>query len=265
MQGRVDEAKAELRKAFDLAAGVGGDRARMVKPRMASVHQELCYLHRLTGDLDEAMKEIDETLQAVGPSESLPPVSLFAQKAIILLDMGRMDEFAKLADEIKWHIDRGQKPKLMKVYHYLLGRRELKTGDPRKAVDHLWRAVDMLSVPGYMLNGADPEYFYYLAEAMRLSRTGSPSQMYEKVTLPTVDHLHHGDLYAMSIYRLAKSRDRGAEGTLLVQTSRAGLARAAEDYRRFLALWGDADTRFAPLVEDARARLAAIDRQRASH
>jgi len=65
----------------------------------------------------------------------------------------------------------------------------------------------------------------------------------------------------MSIYRLAKSFDSGADGTLLVQTSRAGLARAAEYYRQFLALWGDADPMFAPLVEDARARLTAIEKQ----
>ncbi len=40
---------------------------------------------------------------------------------------------------------------------------------------------------------------------------------------------------------------------------KTGTAKAIEKYREFLALWGGADPIFAPLIENARARLAALE------
>ena len=41
--------------------------------------------------------------------------------------------------------------------------------------------------------------------------------------------------------------------------ARGDHAKAAEHYRRFLALWKDCDPLFHPVVDEARRRLAAIE------
>jgi len=261
MQGRIEAAKKPLQRGLEIAQSVSGDRARRIQPKVAGIHKELSYLLELEGDLNGALKEIDE---AIGLSPGQPQIAHLAQKAVILLEMDRLEGFAKLAEEIKGDVERSQRPRQMRAYHYLLGRQALKKGDPRKAIDHLWRAVDLVSVPGSFIDGADPEYFYYLAEAMRVGGPGVPDLMYEKVTRPSVNRTYKGDLYAMSLYRLAKSQDGWAGRSLTARSIKTELAKAAEYYRQFLALWGGADAMFAPVVEDARARLAAIEKQLAS-
>jgi len=264
MQGKVEEAKAVLRKGLEIAAGAGGERSRTLRPMKGGIHLELSYLHRLTGDLSEALNEIDAA-EALGTAGVPLPVRLLADKAIVLLEMGRMEDFTKVAEEIKGQIEQGRKPKMMRIYYYLLGRREMAKGEPRQAAEYFWQAIDLLTVPGPNPDGAEPEYFYFLAEARRrIPSLGNPFLMYEMVLLPTIDHLHNGDLYAMSLCRLAQAYENRAQGSTLIRSSRADLEQAAEHYRKFLALWGEADPLFASQVEDARTRLAAIEKQLAS-
>jgi tetratricopeptide (TPR) repeat protein len=262
MQGRVEEAKSHLRRGLEIAEKVDSKKIPMIFSRKESLHQELSYLHRLTGQYGEALKEMDEALRYYKEfAGDIPAVSLLHQKALILLDLDRMEDFTRLTNEIKGLIEREEKPKLMRVYYHLLGSLELKKNNPKKAVDRFWKVIDLLSVPGTHLDGADPEYFYSLAEAYARTGSGPAVSMYEKVTLPTVNRLHNGDLYAMSIYKMAKHFDEDAGATLFRGGSNSSMAKAAENYRRFLALWGGADPMFAPLVEDARKRLAIIEKQ----
>ncbi len=260
MQGRLEEAKGYLRRGLEIAGGVDSAKMRSIFQRKTVLHQELSYLHQLTGELEEALEEIDEAVRCYGQFDrGTPPIIYLHQKALVLLDMGRMEDFARLTEEIRQLIEQRQKPKLMKIYYHLLGSRELKGDNPNKAAEYLWKAVDQLSVPGAVLDGADPRYFYSLAEALRGSDSRATFGMYEKVTLPTVNRLHNGDLYAVSFYRMAKSYDEGPGADLFRSAADSKAARAAEYYRRFLALWGGADPAFSPLVEDARKRLAALE------
>lgn len=260
MQGRVEVAKDLLRRGLEIAEKVDSLKVPLIFSSKESLHRELSYLHRLARQPGEALKEIDAALRShKGFAGDLPSVSLLHQKALVLLDLDRMEDFTRLTDEIKGLIKREEKPKLMRVYYHLLGSREFKKNNPQKAVDYFWKAIDLLSVPGSNLDGADPEYFFSLAEAY--ARTGSSPavSMYEQVTLPTVARLHYGDLYAISLYRMAKSLDEDAGATFFRERSNISRAKAAENYRQFLALWGGADPMFAPLVEDARKRLAALE------
>jgi tetratricopeptide (TPR) repeat protein len=260
MQGRVEEAKDLLRRGLEIAEKVDSKRVPMIFSRKESLHQELSYLHRLAGRPDEALKEIDEALRSYKElDDNIPPVSLLHQKALVLLDLDRMEDFTRLTEEIKGLIEREEKPKLMRIYYHLLGSRELKKNNPKKAVDHFWKAIDLLSVPGSDLDGADPEYYFSLAEAYARAGSGPAISMYEQVTLPAVARVHYGDMYAISLYRMAKSLDEDAGATIFREMSNISRARAAENYRQFLALWGGADPMFAPLVEDARKRLAVLE------
>ncbi len=260
MQGRVEEAKGHLRRGLEIADKVDSNKVRSIFQRKTALHQELSYLHQIAGQPEEALKEIDEAIQCYGQFDrETPPLIYLHQKALVLLQMDRMEDFARLTDEIKQLIERREKPKLMRIYYHLLGSRELKGNDPKKAAEYFWRAVDLLSIPGAILDGADPRYFYSLAEAYARTGSGPAVSMYEKVTLPTVNRLHNGDLYAMSFYRMAKFNDEGPGANLFRSAADSKAARAADNYRRFLALWGGADPIFAPLVEDARKRLAALE------
>ena len=66
-------------------------------------------------------------------------------------------------------------------------------------------------------------------------------------------------MYAMSFYRMAKSFDEHTGDISFSRRSNQMKAKAAENYRRFLVLWGGADPMFAPLVEDARKRLSVLE------
>jgi len=260
MQGRVEEAKGHLRRGLEIADKVDSNKVRSIFQRKTALHQELSYLHQIAGQLEEALKEIDEAIRSYGQFDrETPPLIYLHQKALVLLDMDRMEDFARLTDEIRQLIEGRRKPKLMRFYYHLLGSRELKRNDPKKAAEHFWKAVDLLSIPGAILDGADPRYFYSLAEAYARTGSGSAVSMYEKVTLPTVNRLHNGDLYAMSIYRMAKYFDDDAGATMFRAAADSSISKAADYYRRFLTLWGGADPMFAPLVEDARKRLAALE------
>jgi tetratricopeptide (TPR) repeat protein len=268
MQGRVEEAKGAYRRGLEIVGKFDGDKALEIFSyhEITALHQELSRLLQLTGRFDEALKEIEEALEIyVKATKEDPPLSFLHQKGLILLDMDRMEEFERVTDTVRELAGRWQKPKLMRVYYHLLGHRELKNNDPRKAMEHFWRAVDLVSVPGGGEYGPDPEYFYSLAEAC--SRLDDPAArlrsfpMYEKVTLPTVNRIHKGDLYAMSFYHMAKCLEDRTGARASLESFKSAKAGAIENYRQFLALWGGADPIFAPLVEDARNRLAALEKQ----
>jgi len=65
----------------------------------------------------------------------------------------------------------------------------------------------------------------------------------------TTGRLGYGDIYAKSFYMLGKIYEQKGERTL-----------AAENYRKFLDLWKDADPGI-PEVDDARKRLAGLKGQ----
>ena len=263
LQGRIEEAKEALRQGLEIEDWTEANAYRRI-PLQIAMRYELARLDRITGDLDEALKETDAALQARTPSPQFisPPFEGMALKALLLLEMDRADEFEKQVREIHEAVARQSNPKLMRICYYLLGLSELKKNNVRKSIDHLWDAIDLLSNPGYDLKGADPAYFYALAEAHMRLGSGDIMRalsMYEKVIQPSVNHLHSGDLYAQSFYRIARIQDRLASGTgLTADEIRSAKSKAVENYRRFLELWKDADPIFGAELEDARQRLAAL-------
>lgn len=270
-QGEVDEAKTQLHRGLEIADKIKGDSGRAF-PMRSTLHGELAYLYRLAGQFPEALNEVGEALLNYEKSSvrSFPALELFHLKALLLLDQNKMEDFDKQADEIRRQVERTQNPARMRVYYHLLGHRELKMNNLRRAVDHLWEALDLVSVPGSMLNGGDPEYFFSLAEAYtRLepssSESGRALSMLEKIIMPTVDRIHNGDLYAKSHLMIAKIYDglfryynRSSGGATAGQL-KASKARAIDHYRKFLDLWRNADAIFAADVGEARTRLSALE------
>ncbi len=266
LQGKVKEASTLLKRAAVFAASGGGDDGSP-RPQMTFLHCELAYLHRISGDFAEAMKEVEKAEAALQPknSTSWNPrwfLEIVKEKAIILLEMNKIDEFHRLVLEVRKTIAAQPFPKLMRVYYYLLGQGEMKKNNPEKAAEYFWKAVDLVSVPGLELEGADPCYFYSMAQAYERVPRRNPIlalSMYEKVILPTTNRLHSGDLYARSMYRIAKIYEgRALDSDMSVQEIQTSKSKAIEYYRKFLELWKDADPIFEGEIKDAKQRLAAL-------
>jgi tetratricopeptide (TPR) repeat protein len=264
-QGKIEAAKDELRQGLEIAEKIEGQ-DRKARATKNGLKHDLAYLYRLSGEFAKALKEAEEVLRPPEkPSPDYrPSLEALHQKALILLDMNRMDEFGKLVGEIKDWIGKRYYPKMMRVYYHLLGCAELKNKNTKKAIGHFSKALDLLSVPGPDLyRRADPQYFYSLAEAYVRSDTTLSTralQMYEKVTLPTASRLLTSDLYARSFMKMAEYYDSAAFdiGTK-VDEMMTDKKKAIENYRKFLALWKDADPIFVAEVNDAKNRLAALE------
>jgi hypothetical protein len=122
----------------------------------------------------------------------------------------------------------------------------------------------LLSVPGQDINGTEAYYFYSLAEAYNQYEypEGSTSVLpiYEKVTLPAVNWISYGDMYARSFLKMAKIYDsEAASRETPSDQAKVNKIKAIENYRKFLSLWGNADSIFAAEVTDAKERLASLE------
>jgi tetratricopeptide (TPR) repeat protein len=265
LRGRVGEAVREILSGLGLAEGAAKDDRRAASAA-AGLHTDLAILHRLAGRPAEALAEVEAALGLYerSPQGPSPPLGLLRQKALLLLELGRPKEFDGLTEEIRQLIEARRNPRLRRIHYHLLGQKELMIGDFEKAVAMFSKAVDLTSVPGGVpLDGGDPESFYSLAVAHERWGRGlglTAFSLYEKVIDPSVNRLHSGDIYARSLYATARyyearARDRNSP----VREIAAMTDKAVQRYREFLALWGGADPLFAPLVEEARKRLAALE------
>jgi tetratricopeptide (TPR) repeat protein len=274
--GKVQEAKNQLHLHLKMVEQAEGEKGKNRPSIVSSTqkiydHWDLAYLYRLTGQLPEALEEIDAALRdqekltsTTGFSGS--PLEILRLKALIILDMNKSAEFENQAEKVKLLIEQGQNPRLMRIYYHLLGSSELKRNNIPGAVEYFSKAVDLVSVPGAssVPNGPDPQYFYSLAETYAQSPSDGIAlralPLYEKVTLPTVNRLHCGDLYAKSFYKMAKLHERACLFSIAtVDDKKTSRTKAIENYRKFLSLWGNADPVFAAEVEDARKCLAALE------
>lgn len=274
-QGKIEEAKQELRRGIEMFGQMKIDpkKETMLYIKERDFHQKMAYLHRLEGQLPQAVEEVEEALRIYERNPVFAygiytmqetKLGMLHLRALITMEMGRMEEFSKQADEIKRFIERERQPKLMKFYYHLLGHRELMRKNIRAAIDDLGKALDLVSIPGSMLNEADPFYFYSLAEAYDqavsvplVSRRAI--SMYEKITMPVLNRLFKGDIYARSYLKMAKYYEAEANARQATMDEiNLNREKAIENYRKFLSLWGNADPIFSE-VGDARARLAALE------
>jgi tetratricopeptide (TPR) repeat protein len=256
-RGKIEEAKQRILQAIELAKSLKDGNSE------SHWHYFLAYLHRISGQLPEALKEAEQACRD-SEMEGVGLVRELNLRALITLEMNRFEEFEKQVEEIKTFLDpdrfpRGS-PRLMRVYYHLLGHRELQKNNLDLAIRYFWKALDLLSVLHAGSFDADhTKYFYDLAEAYRRSGNFSGAfSMYKKVVLPTVSREFSGDLYAKSYYRMGLEWERTMGNMGTPADTRERRLKAIECYRKFLDLWKDADPIF-PEVVDAKKRLAHLE------
>jgi pentatricopeptide repeat protein len=253
-QGKIGQGMDHLKKGLELSKNIK-QFAAMGRPR--EFHRIIALFHRLAGRLPEALKEAEEGCRdCKSPSVSpLGTIESLHLRALINLEMSRLDEFEKQAEEIKQFIEQERYPKLMRAYYHLLGLRELRQNHANKAVEYLSKAVD-LSTP-WNRDAHRTMCFYSLAEAYeKLGRPVDALMSYDEITEKSAKESWSGDIYAKSFYKRAKLDEERP----LPYPTRSLRIRIIENYKKFLSLWGDADPIF-PEVEDARKRLSKLQSQ----
>ena len=255
-QGRLQAARAEAERGLVLAEALGDP------GWLGMAHVNRAFVERLIGNFDEALRQADLACPDTNQATIYDLGTLYL-KALIMLDLGRADEFDKQLEGIRQLVDRERYPKLMRANHQLLGLRELRANNAEKAVGHLWKALELLPSPIGKSNADTDSARYYFAMGEAYFKSGAyprAAEMYEKVPPAWEQRFNAGDIYARSFYGRAKAHDLFSERAgLTSEQKRKERATAIEGYRKFLSLWGQADPAFAAEVNDARARLAALE------
>jgi tetratricopeptide (TPR) repeat protein len=260
-RGRIGDAMAHARSALDAAKDFGNTAYEK------EAHYYLASLHRISGNLPMALEEIElacRDYQQIGPWAIRP----LQMKAVVLLDLGRTDDFSSLLDEMRRYIEKEHHPKLMRAWHYLNGYRELREKHGAKAVEHLWKAVSLLppTIAKKQFDADGAQYWYALGQAYDLAESCvSAEESFLKVPPYWDERFASGDLYALSFYRAAKLQELcGRNPSLTAHEQTAKRSAALANYRKFLSLWGDADPMFAVTVGDARTRATALETEMAA-
>jgi tetratricopeptide (TPR) repeat protein len=254
-RGQIGAARERAKSALAAAEGLG-------EPALAaSAHLSLAHLERLSGDLTSALAHAEAACRS-SEGTGVRALGALHLRALLDLEAGRMEEAEKHAEEIKELVGREKYPKLMRVYYHLLGHRELLKGDTGKAIDHFWKALNLLPSPAGK-SGADIDsvrYYYDLVEAYRRSGAHSRAlQAYQDIPPYWEQRTNSGDVYARSFFSMARCLEAGSREFGLKADEQASLrVQAADHYRKFLSLFGEADPRFAADVEEARNRLAGL-------
>ncbi len=255
-QGKLQAAGEEARRGIALAEALGD--AGWV--RMS--HLNKAYIDRLSGDLPEALRQVELACPGLSQAE-IYDLGALHLRALILLDMGRISDFEKQAEGVRQLVERERYPKLMRAYYHLLGCRSLREKDFAKAVNGFWKAVSLLPSPLGKSNADTDSARYYssMAEAYLLAGAYSrAAEMYGKVPAYWEQRFNSGDVYARSFYGAAKAIEEYSKRPgLTTEQRKAERARAAEGYQKFLSLWSGADPVFQTEVSDARKRFAALE------
>ena len=251
-QGRFGKAIEEAKLGMT-AAGELHD-----QDRMSDFLRLSAYARLRSGDLKPALAEIDQAKKAAREIGSITrQISSLHLEGLARVEMDSPREAQAAAEEIRKLVEGWLNGKLIRYYDHLLGNIELRKGNSSKATEYLEKAISFLdyqrgkdSFLDYNYGTDDEHALFYepLAIAyIRLGELGRAQEQYERIVQLTSARLFYGDIYARSFYRLGKIHEQKGEQNL-----------AAENYRKFLDLWKDADPGL-PEVEDARKRLAGLN------
>jgi tetratricopeptide (TPR) repeat protein/tRNA A-37 threonylcarbamoyl transferase component Bud32 len=156
----------------------------------------------------------------------------------------RIDMAEKTAGELKSLIEKGLNRKAMRKYDHLMGAIELARNNTSKALEYLERAVRSLPY-GPFEKDAWP--IIRLAEAyFQAGDLPQAREQYEIITKMTTGRMGNDDDFARSFYHLGRIDEKLGD-----------IAKARENYQKFLDLWKNADPG-RPEVEDAKKRLAGL-------
>jgi serine/threonine protein kinase/Tfp pilus assembly protein PilF len=242
LRGRFVEAKDLANQALSILA-------KLKEEDFVNVFRDVAgYALWRSGRSSEALDFYRRIHQSGLDMDSLNwPRKALLSRGLILADQGSFPQAEAASRELAGLCRSALDPQDHLLPEVLQGAIELREGNARAAVESLKPACDRLFQENGWLGAWHALYYERLAEA--LERAGSLDEArreYEKITALTDGRFAFGDIYTRSFYNLGRLHERRGNG-----------AKAAENYRKFLDLWKEADPGL-PEVADARKRLAAL-------
>ena len=241
LQGKFKKSKYQYKQGIEMAKNLGE------KSRESMVHIELAYMHRLSGNPEEALKEYDNAWNNNVEIESISgQIRILHNKGLTFLEIKSMEKAQITADELKESLQKAMNKKLIRNYNNLMGMIELEIKNFSKAIEYFNEAISLLAyqrrfTTDHALFFDSLALAYYMAGDVEKAR-----EEYERIVSLTYGRLFYGDIFVKSFYMLGKIYEqKGWEG------------KAIEHYEKFLDLWKDADPGIAE-VDDARKRLATL-------
>jgi len=242
-QGRFKDAAGELDRLIAVIDELG------IANLKATTLGFAAGLDGIAGHPDQALQKIETALKISRDLDFWPRIrGLLAQKGVMNLKMGSMDDALKAARELKEFIAQGLNKKAARYADFLDGNIELKRGNSSKAVELLEKAVVYLPHQS-AITDEHANFLDSLATAYEGSgNMAKARETYEKITGLTMGRFFFGANYAISYYKLGKIAEKQGEKR-----------RAVENYRRFLDLMKNADSGISA-VEEAKNRIADLSR-----
>jgi len=208
-------------------------------------HGYLAWLYLATGDYEQALRELDESMNTANAS-NLTWYQRFNyyERGLVYAKTKSLDKAKKAAEEFKERVEMSMSRKEIRYYYDLMGKIELQRRNFSKTIEYINKALSMepygpLAKPVLSLESL--ALAYYNSGDIEKSR-----KEYEKITSLNMGRLWQGDLYVRSFYMLGKIHEQQGNN-----------AKAIEHYEKFLDLWKDADPGIAEVVE-VRKRLGGL-------
>jgi serine/threonine protein kinase len=246
LRGMFQKSEEFLRQGISLADELDE------KAWASDLNLRIAYLKLQSGDNREALQACEEASRRnIDNNRDVDQkIRILHLKGIILLENGREKEAQGIADELKATINGWLNPKLIRYHDNLIGKIDLEEGEASRAIERFEAALSFLPCQaGYLPPSIEDYAMFFEPLAQAYFRSGAlekSRETYEKITSLTSGRIHFGDIYARSFYMLGKIFEK--------QGDRAA---AAENYRKFLDLWKNADPD-RPEPADARKRLVGL-------
>jgi len=241
LQGSFEKAKDEMKQGLELA-----NKLNQIGWKW-SFHSRIAFLYLKSGEPEKALNEFNKAWENAVQVDTLGfRREILYWKGRTYIEMKSMIEAKKKVVELREFIERGMHKKSIKLYYDLMGMIELEKENFSKAIEHFKSAISLLPYQSYDYT-SHAIFYDNLALAYYKSRELEKAQEeYEKITQLTTGRLDYGDIFAKSFYMLGK-----------IYEQQGNIAKAIENYKKFLDLWKDADSGL-PEVEDARKSLAGL-------
>jgi serine/threonine protein kinase/Tfp pilus assembly protein PilF len=241
LQGRFRDFIEWTKRGIEEAEEVGE------KTWIRSATGALSYGELRSGNPERALELLEKNWKSAVEDEHLSDQRrALNRKALVYVEMERLAEAQKAAEELKEMLEQGMIKNRMRVYYHLMGRVEIEREDYSKAIEYFKKGLPLfLPTSGLALRYADSlGLAYYKSGALEKAR-----KEYEKIDSLTSGRIGYADLYAKSFYMLG-----------VIYEQQGNTAKAIENYEKFLNLWKNADPGISE-VEDAKNRLTELKSQ----
>ena len=169
-------------------------------------------------------------------------------EGIVLCDQNALARAEAVAGELTSLCQTAMDPLDMGNVDLLRGMIALRRGSSVSSVESLKRACGRLPHEFSWVSDNHALYIDKLVQAYeRSGNLEDARREYEKITALTSGRFRFGDIYARSFYHLGR-----------ICEQKGNKVKAAENYKKFLDLWKEADAGL-PEVPDAKTRLAALE------